>query len=277
MPLALIENENTILTPQDIEDILHEQKDIIYPDLIQSEFQNIYFTEDENIWLDRITYHIRHFLPDPFKRALAYFAVFQACIIKRPYNLFHRANLYMRQAEVTRSFGNKTTWDTPFENHFRAFVKEANTAVFNNNRHNRALCLDALKTPIGADMVYLDPPYMNDKGVSVDYRDFYHFLEGLMQYDLWSSLIDQKSRHKRLQPQPSGWNRASTILNMFETLIARHRESIVVLSYRDDGIPSKATLIELLKSYKSTVREVSQPTKYALAHRPSRELLLIGA
>ena len=37
------------------------------------------------------------------KQALAYFALFQSCIIKRPYNLFHRKNLYVRTKEMKRS------------------------------------------------------------------------------------------------------------------------------------------------------------------------------
>jgi hypothetical protein len=48
-------------------------------------------------------------LNNEYKRAIAYSALCQACLAKRPYNLFHRANLYMRTQDVERSFGNKTT------------------------------------------------------------------------------------------------------------------------------------------------------------------------
>ncbi|NUQ07011.1 MAG: hypothetical protein HUU31_24225 [Anaerolineae bacterium] len=71
------------------------------------------------------------------------------------YNLFHRANLYMRTAKVERTFGNKVTWDTPFETHFRQFAGEANQAVFDNERENLAIQLDAQETPVGADLVYI--------------------------------------------------------------------------------------------------------------------------
>jgi len=57
-------------------------------------------------------------LEDEYEQAIAYFALFQACIIKRPYNLFHRKNLYVRMAKVKRSFGNKKTWDSSFEEMF---------------------------------------------------------------------------------------------------------------------------------------------------------------
>lgn len=182
----------------------------------------------------------------------------------------------MRAAEVERSFGNKVTWDTPFENHFRNFVKEANRAVFDNHRNNAALNLDALDTPTGADLVYLDPPYLNIKGVGVDYRDFYHFLEGLVHYDEWGSMIDHQSRHKRLTPEQSIWNSEKSVYEAFETVIERHQKSILVISYRDDGLPSKSALINLLKRYKPHVREAQQVQKYALAKRASHELLLIA-
>lgn len=137
--------------------VLSVQDGLRYPDFIQNTFHDIYFTDDENVWLDHVVFNIDHLLQNRYQQALARFALFQSCIIKRPYNLFHRANLYMRTAQVERSFGNKITWDTPFEIHFRNFVAEANQAVFDNGRDNQAMCLDAFETPAGADLVYIDP------------------------------------------------------------------------------------------------------------------------
>lgn len=117
---------------------------------------------------------------------------------------------------------------------------------------------------------------LNTKGVGVDYRDFYHFLEGLVHYDRWPEMINYRSKHRRLKPVPSAWNDPNTILNAFEGVIARHADSILVISYRDDGIPSKAQLIELLTSYKSKVREAELPKKYVLSKQNSHELLLIA-
>ena len=86
----------------------------------------------------------------------------------------------MRTADVNRSFGNKATWDTPFEAHFRKFAAEANHAVFDSGLPCRALCLDALEVPGRYDLVYIDTPYVNRAGTGVDYLDFYHFLEGIV-------------------------------------------------------------------------------------------------
>jgi DNA adenine methylase/adenine-specific DNA-methyltransferase len=274
--VALIENRGETLTASQVDQILARQPGMIYPDFIQQTFQGIYFTDSENAWLDQTLHNIDHLLTTQSLQALARFAVFQASLSKRPYNLFHRANLYMRTAQVERSFGNKTTWDTPFEILFRQFVHEANQAVFDNGQNNVALCLDALETPQGADLVYVDPPYLNSKGIGVDYRDFYHFLEGLTQYAKWGANIDYTSKHRRLHPEKSRWLHPSTLLGVFEQLIERHRQSILVISYREDGVPSKHELVNLLGKYKKRVIEAVLPKKYVLSSKNSHELLLIG-
>src|SRR5258708_6016918 len=82
--LALIQNADIKLSIQDIELILGAHSGVAYPDFIQRTFKNIYFTDEENAWLDHVTYNIDHFLDHPIKQAIARFALFQSCIIKRP-------------------------------------------------------------------------------------------------------------------------------------------------------------------------------------------------
>jgi len=186
---ALIENSDTRLAPDDVDWILQPHAEIDYPSFVQDTFADIYFTGEENAWIDRVITNINH-LRGPYKYALAFFALAQACIIKRPYNLFHRKNLYVRLADVERSFGNKITWDTPFETWFCQFVEEANQAVFDNSCENRAFNGDALDVPGEYDLVYIDTPYISRRGVGVDYRSFYHFLEGLTMYAGWNEYVD---------------------------------------------------------------------------------------
>lgn len=80
--LALIENSSILLDVNDIDFILTKHKNIDYPDFITRNFQNIYFTNDENRWLDFIITNIK-LIDDKYKQALAYYALFQSCIIKR--------------------------------------------------------------------------------------------------------------------------------------------------------------------------------------------------
>lgn len=159
---ALIENRSVTLEESDVSNILCERADVEYPTFISDHFKDIYYTDEENHWLDVVRYNIST-ITNEYKRAIAWFALFQSCIIKRPYNLFHRKNLYVRLMDVARSFGNKKTWDTPFEVHFRKFVKEANQAVFNNGENCHVLNMDAQSIPNKFDLVYVDTPYLNKK------------------------------------------------------------------------------------------------------------------
>lgn len=90
--LALVENRNVRLDADEVDWLLTTHPDIEYPNFIQAHFHDIYFTDEENAWIDRTFTNIRQ-LADPYKFALAFFALCQACIIKRPYNLFHRIRI----------------------------------------------------------------------------------------------------------------------------------------------------------------------------------------
>jgi adenine-specific DNA-methyltransferase len=275
--LALIENNQVRLSSGEIDWLLQRHPEIAYPGFVQENFRDIYFTDEENAWIDQTITNIRQ-LSDGYKSALAFFALCQACIIKRPYNLFHRKNLYIRFAEVDRSFGNKTTWDRPFDEWFRDFVEEANQAVFDNGCRNHALNLDAIDVPGDYDLVYIDTPYISKRGVAVDYLGFYHFLEGLTMYDDWDKNIDHRSKHRRLKTRPSEWTDRTRIHRAFDRLFSKFQNSVIVVSYRSDGIPSESELASMLKRYKSDVRvERFGQYKYVLSiNSKSEELLLIG-
>lgn len=274
---ALIENSTAHLRDAHVEQVLNPETGLTYPDFVQRTFHGIYYTDDENAWIDRTVTHIRQ-IGDAAQQALAYYALFQACLVKRPFNLFHRRNLYLRFADVQRRFGNKTSWDRPFDQWFRQYAREADCAVFDNGRANRALNMDAADVPDGYDLVYIDPPYLSARGAGVDYRGFYHFLEGLASYDDWEAQIDTHSLHRRLMPHDSPWNDRARNYAAFEQLVVRHRRSILVVSYRDDGIPSIDELATLLRQHKREVRIAHYGRyQYALSrNRQSREALLIA-
>ena len=276
---ALIENTRCTLSADDIDWVVGEHPRLDYPDFIERTFAGIYFTAREDHWLDVACRNVRQ-LDDPYKQALAYFAIGQAAIAKRPYNLFHRRNLYMRTANVKRGFANKTTWDRSFEDHFRRFATEANQAVLDTGQPCLARNLDALEVQPGYDLVYIDPPYVNGNGVGVDYRAFYHFLEGLVDYDGWPERIDWSSKHRCLTPQPGPWTRSARIGDAFRSLFQRFASSILVVSYRSDGIPSPSLLAAWLREIKPNVHVHRYPgrKKYALSTNPrAREVLLIAA
>lgn len=274
--LALIENSKTILDAHDIHFILKKHPELDYPTFIYDTFHDIYYTDDENKWLDIVITNIKN-IKNKYKQALAYYALFQSCIIKRPYNLFHRKNLYIRTAGVERSFGNKKTWDTPFEEHFLKFIQEVNDAVFDNGEKNTAFHSDIFDLEIPkVDLVYIDTPYISAKGGGVDYFDFYHFLEGIVSYDQWGKLIDEKSKHKKIKNGKNEWCDKGEIHRAFKKLFNKFKNSILVVSYRDDGTPTISELVGMLKIQKKDISVKKLDYKYVLSNGNSKEVLIVA-
>jgi len=275
--LALVENSQVTLSDDEICYVLSRHHDIQYPTFIQDTFQGIYYTDMENAWLDMAITNIQR-MSNRYKRALALHALFQSCLIKRPFNLFHRNNLYLRLADVKRSFHNDKTWGRPFPEYFRRFALEASTRVFSNGSENRAWNFDALSTPENNfDLVYVDPPYVSPNGRALDYHHIYHFLEGLCDYDHWPEGIDYTSEHLRLKPKPNPWGKKLSAERAFDDLFKRFQDSILIVSYRSPGYPSRSTLKNLLEQYKRNVTIRMKRCNYVLSKMKNNfEVLLIA-
>lgn len=284
---AIIENQNVNLIDEDVSNLINNTLDT--PNLISRIFQGIYYLDNENAWLDRIGYGIlnmNHYAGHvlEYKKAIAYYALFQACLTKRPFNLFHRNNLYIRTAEVERNFGNKTTWEKDFEDVFKAFIKEANALVFDSGAPCRAINCSILEVEqTDFDLVYIDPPYFTKGGTNEtsNYLKCYHFLEGLAKYAEWDSLIDKRTPTLRISEEdPLSFNRQN-ILSGIRLLIEKFYNSKIVISYKNGGTPAIESIVRVMRDYKQTVYTRSLPYQYALNKqngnaKKNREYLIIG-
>lgn len=287
---SIISNNEFLLTDSDVEFLLKKVQNS--KTFISNNFQGIYYLEEENIWIDSIVYRIENlsklYIGDElkYKRAIAYNALFQSCLIKRPYNLFHRKNLEMRTRNVQRNFGNKTTWETPFQNHFRKFVSEINRSIFKSDLPCYTINKDVFEIDnIDFDLVYIDSPYIkrsDGHNESSDYLKCYHFLEGISNYEDWDSLIDNTTLNKRIKKDiiPNYFTPRNA-LNIFEKLIDRFQNSVIVISYKYGGTPSIEELTDMLHRYKQQVRIHDKHYKYALNKQNgnavlNREYILIG-
>lgn len=286
--LALIENDRVKLNQEDI-DLCCSLNSRGANRFISDTFQGIYFTDKENEWIDNAVAKInaindrQSFLK--YKKALLFYSLFQSCLSKRPFNLFHRRNLYFRFATVKRTFHNKKTWDKPFREHFENFSLEANEAVFEGLRPCRAICYDALDIPENDfELVYLDPPYLTkgSHNESSDYLRCYHFLEGLCDYHHWNELIDYSSTNLRMKNlRENVWTQPDQHGKAFDALLENFANSIIVVSYKRYGVPSVDTLIRMFKRHGRKVRIRSRHYTYALNHqngdaKANREVLLIS-
>jgi adenine-specific DNA-methyltransferase len=275
---ALIENGDVRLSDAEVEALLVRRPAVAYDDVVARSYAGVYFLPEEDAQIDVVAQNARALAGHA--RALASFALFQACLTKRPYNLFHRANLYLRTAAVPRSFGNKATWDRALAAHLRAAVAAANAAVFDNGQDNRALCADALEAPTDVDLVYIDPPYVNQAGQGIDYGDFYHFLEGLADYGGWAGRIDGGRKHRPYLPQRRADLRRfcarDRIAPALDEVFARYAGSVLVVSYRSLGTPSADEIMRLLRRHKRAVRALERPYRYVLSPAAGAEVLFIA-
>ena len=297
--VALIENSSVTLSPEDIEFLLRDAEDDGSYTFIRDNFHGFYFTDPDNAWLDkrigRIAELATLYTGDTlrYKQALAFHAMSQAALMKRPFNIFHRKNLCLRTNEVERSFGNKTTWETPFEALYRRLCDEANSAVFSNGMRNLAYNGQAENLDLADtfDLVYLDPPYFakGRERARSDYRFLYHFIEGMARYLEWPDLVDWDDMRLALNRDydksspyrslPSELDKI--LLDWFQRILSRWQDSIIVFSYKSPGVPNTQQLLDLVRGLRPNVTLHKKPYSYALSKRNGKpneniELLIVG-
>ena len=203
----------------------------------------------------------------------------QTCLIKRPFNLFHRRNLNLRINHSESSFGNYVTWEKSFEQLFKQFVNELNTYQFEQLKNVKISNLDALDCDICYDLVYIDPPYFNN-GTPISYHSRYHFLEGLMHYNDIEENINREKANLEigLNCESEFEDKASFSQNL-RKLFARYHKSVLVLSYTTNGYPSIDDLVCIMKEFKDHVKVVSLGKKPFALNRSNEgreEVLVIG-
>ncbi len=283
--IALIENDYLKLEESDIEFITY-RNGFKYPDFIRRTFKDVYYLDHENRWLDVVALNIK-MLSEKYKgrvlrikQALAYHILFQACLCKRPFNLFHRKNLYLRTARVKRSFGNLKTWNRRFRDLLLRFYEEISDKIVSNDRQNEAMCTDVMQLKrTSFDLVYLDPPYARlDDQRPKDYRSLYHFFEGLVRYDDWKQELDWNTNNRCLLRKESEWEKNSLEEN-FCRLFRKFQDSTIVVSYGEPGYPPVRTIRNVLAQYKRRVSIVKREQKYSLNQNNGSEMhevLMIG-
>jgi len=247
--------------------------------IVSENFHDTFYTDEENEWLDGALSALHGGLSD-LNFADVFYCLQQACIQKRPFNLFHRKNLYLRQNNSKNTkFGNWATWERSFgELMQRASVELEKTRWKSLYEPVILPCTDAKDLTPGYDLVYLDPPYIPVKRQDISYLERYHFLEGMAEPNTWLKKIDWKKSSRAFHKNDAirNWNTKSTFKdNLFE-LVEKHKKSIVVLSYVDDAHPP---LEDIERFFKDTFRVVQvhrKPISHALSSKIKTEALLIG-
>jgi len=274
---ALVVNDRETLDPELAAELVTREPGRTYGTFVADTFGGVYYPDRENREIDVISGNLAA-MPEGGARAVATWAFFQALLVKRPFNLFHRRNLSLRTADVERSFGNKRTWERPFAELLARFAVQGSAAVFRGIRPCAAQEGDVLAAEGPVDLVYLDPPYVPQRGAGADYLRYYHFLEGLCAPDRWPQRVDRASRNLRFGDPPSPWADRRQVRGLLQRVYDRFPGAILALSYRSDGVPSPAVIEQDLRAVRGEVRvHDAGEYQYVLStNRRSRELLFVA-
>lgn len=276
---ALLQSPKGVFTIDDAIGLLKRRDNVHYDSIIVDNFRDIYYLDEENRLVDTVIQNIP--LLEPEKQASAYYVFFQSCMIKRPFNLFHRKNLNLRTNFTEAKFGNKVTWEQGFENLFIKFTKELNTFQFEELPVCEILNSQALACDHHADLVYIDTPYFTKSAKSsITYHNRYHFLEGLMHYADIPNLIDVSKVNKEIMiGRCNEFELRSQYLNDLDQLIRLHQQSIIALSYTTEGYPTLEELEAVIRRYKHETH-ICYLGKHSFALNRSNadreEVLIIG-
>lgn len=265
---ALLQNNFHKIKDSEINFVLEKDSSYDYKYNISENFRDIYYLNHENEQIDIMVQNINR-LKNNYSKYIAFYSLFQTCLIKRPFNTFHRKNLNLRINDVKRDFGNKTTWEKDISKAFKQFCQEANSYIINNNKKNFTSNKSALNCDKKADLIYIDPPYVSEKGYHVDYHSRYHFLEALVNYDQFVNKINyNKLNHEVQINKTSEFESKTTITKDIEGIISKYKDNIIVFSYRNKGIPSIKELKSIfLKNDMECNIHLIKTHSYALHHK----------
>lgn len=252
---ALLASPRGVFTNQDAAQLILPVEGREYQHFIEEIFRGIYYRNDEDRTIDTVAQNILH-LPQE-QQASAYYIFFQSCIIKRPFNLFHRRNLNLRENHTESNFGNYVTWEKGFETLFRQFTEELNQFQFQQIPNVEIVNYSALECPNVADLVYIDTPYFNKKSSAVSYHSRYHFLEGLVFYNDIPNNVNYNKVNREIEIHKSSeFESKANYLNDLNELLDHYPDSIIVMSYTSEGYPSIEELEAQLRRHKQHVEVI---------------------
>lgn len=238
---AVVENNTTPLNNADLTFLLRKNpRSRLF---VQNTFANLYFSLKDNVFLDNLWANISE-LRNPFKKSLAIAAISRACMKKRPRGIF--------------TFVGRKGWDgrrdlkLTLEDQFIAACKAFNNSIFDNGKRNKAFNSDVFSLDANDyDLVYIDTPYVSPYS-DCDYVRRYHFVEGYSKY--WNGVeISKESLTKKFKSYPTEFSTQRKAEDAFLKLFDHFRNSILVVSYSSNSVPTKKTMTQLLRTFKREV------------------------
>lgn len=247
---ATVANSSEILTPSDVGHLCSEPATKRH--FIETTFSGIFFSDDDNRFLDDVWGHLGAL--SEAKRSLALASLYRACLKKQPRGVFSVSGL-------GRYDDGRRDLRLSLREHFKESVGIFNALVFDNGRVHATTRGDVFELRGSqAELVYLDPPYVPRSDDNC-YIKRYHFLEGLSSY--WEGAdFHPTSKVKKLRKRYTPFSYRRDAIDAFDRLFETFRDQTIVLSYSSSGYPDLEVLLSLLHRYKSDVSVHEEQHRY---------------
>lgn len=266
---AMIENNHVTLTQSEIDSLFVDHGDCDY--FVCNTFEGLYYSNEDNVVIDIVRSNIKR-LPNATKRAIAKSGLIRACLKKRARGIFTYTGLRYDDGRADLRMG--------MEQQVRAALDLVNEAVFDNGKKNKARCGDAMTNRNKADLVYLDPPYFSPLSDN-EYVRRYHFVEGLAKD--WNDVDMQwQTKTKKFKSYPTPFSSRVGAHDAFDKLFRRLKDSILLVSYSSNSLPTREELVSLMSIYKQHVEVIDIDHRYCFANQTKnaqnevKEYLFVG-
>lgn len=251
---AMIENSTVRLSASELDDMLAPNP--AADRFVSETFQGLYYTDDENALIDRVRANLKA-MSDPLKQAIGRAALMRACMKKRPRGIFTYTGV--------RYDDGRSDLRMSLEQQIRNAVALINDAVIDNGTECKARHGNALEAKFSADLVYLDPPYFSPLSDN-EYVRRYHFLEGLAR-DWQGVEIQWHTKTRKFRGYPTPFSSRLGAVEAFDKLFRKLADSILIVSYSSNSLPTKDEIIHLMSKYKKHVEVIDIDHRYSFANQ----------
>lgn len=266
---ALIENNETTLTREDIERLFAPNKNV--DRFVQETFGGLYYSDSENETIDLVRSNIRK-LKGEHKKSLAMAALIRACLKKRARGIFTYTGL--------RYDDGRADLKMSMEDQIVKAAHAINAAVFDNGKDNKARHGDAMTAQFKPDLAYIDPPYYSPLSDN-EYVRRYHFVEGLARN--WQGVdLQMHTKTRKFKSYPTPFSSRVGATDAFDRLFSKLRDSVLLVSYSSNSLPTREEIIALMAKYKSHVEVIDIDYRYSFANQTDenrnevKEYLFVG-
>lgn len=251
---AMIENNNKTLSEQEIGALFAPNANA--DSFVQETFDGLYYSHLDNAVIDLVRANIK-IISNPHKRAIAMSGLIRACLKKRPRGIFTYTGMRYDDGRVDLRLS--------MEEQIRNALSLINSAVFDNGKTNKTRNGDAMTSRFKADLVYIDPPYFSQLSDN-EYVRRYHFVEGLARD--WKGVDMQwHTKTKKFKSYPTPFSSQMGARDAFNQLFRGLKDSIILVSYSSNSLPSREDIISLMAKYKKNVEVIDIDHRYSFGNQ----------